>query len=79
VAAETEPFDFAVLDINLNGKMVYPLADDLLSRGIPFIFLSAYTSRDLPERFRDTPRLSKPFDAAILKREIERVAARPFN
>jgi DNA-binding response OmpR family regulator len=73
-AAETEKFDLAVLDINLKGEMVYPLADELAARGIPFIFLSGYAGRDLPERFRGLPKLSKPYNATLLRKEIERVA-----
>src|SRR2546429_4969360 len=39
-AARRDDFDFAILAINLNGTLVYPLADDLLARGIPFLFLT---------------------------------------
>ena len=74
-AAAAEQFDLAVLDINLKGEMVYPLADELTARGIPFMFLSGYTGRDLPERFRELPKLSKPYNAALLREEIERIAA----
>jgi hypothetical protein len=35
-----ERVDLAILDLNLNGKMVYPLADELSARGLPFVFLS---------------------------------------
>jgi DNA-binding response OmpR family regulator len=73
-AAKTERFDLVVLDINLNGEMVYPLARDLLARGIPFIFLSGYATRDLPKEFQDHPRLSKPFDPILLRQRIERAA-----
>ena len=65
-AALREDFDFAILDINLNGTMVYPLADDLLARGIPFLFLSGYSLSNLPERFRAVTRLNKPCDPALL-------------
>jgi DNA-binding response OmpR family regulator len=73
VARETirrETFDLAILDINLNGEMVYPLADDLVERRIPFIFLSGYSELNLPERFRDVARLSKPYH---LPRLVERI------
>jgi two-component system, response regulator PdtaR len=65
-AAQREDFAFAILDINLNGTMVYPLADDLLARGIPFLFLSGYSLSNLPERFRAVTRLNKPCDPALL-------------
>jgi DNA-binding response OmpR family regulator len=70
-AARRERFDLAVLDINLNGDMVYPLADELSARGVPFIFLSGYVSGDLPARFRRSPQLTKPHDPAALSREIQ--------
>jgi|ERR1043165_5698997 DNA-binding response OmpR family regulator len=65
-AAEREDFDFAILDINLSGTMVYPLADHLLARGIPFLFLTGYSLSNLPERFRPMTRLSKPCDPDLL-------------
>lgn len=63
-------FDLALLDINMNGHMAYPLADELLARGLPFIFLSGYGAQDLPERFRNCARITKPHDTATLRREI---------
>jgi len=65
-AAQREEFDFAILDINLNGTMVYPLADQLLTRGIPFLFLTGYSLSNLPERFRPVTRLNKPCDPDLL-------------
>jgi DNA-binding response OmpR family regulator len=76
-AAEREPFDLAILDINLNGQMVYPLADELRSRDIPFMFLTGYGTADLPERFRSLPRMAKPYDAAMLMRQIRRMLRGP--
>ena len=69
-AAENQRFDFAILDVNLNGQPVYPLADKLTERGIRFAFLSGYLARDLPVRFRDVGRLSKPYDPQALTRLI---------
>lgn len=74
-ATRTEAFDIAILDVNLNGEMVYPLADDLIARDIRFIFLTGYVANDLPERFRNWPRLPKPYDPAALLREIARVCS----
>ena len=70
-ATRREQFDLAILDINLNGEAVYPLADELLARGIPFLFLSGYV--ELPERFRASPRVSKPHNPAALIRTIQRM------
>jgi DNA-binding LytR/AlgR family response regulator len=69
-----ESIDLAVLDINLNGTMVYPLAEELATRGIPFLFLTGYGALDLPAAFRSLPRVSKPYDAASLTAEIKRIA-----
>ena len=72
-AARREAFDLALLDVNMNGEMVYPLADELLARGLPFLFLSGYEATSLPERFRAAPRLAKPYEPAALLRQIERI------
>jgi two-component system, response regulator PdtaR len=69
-AARRERFDLAILDINLNGKMVYPLADELSARGVPFIFLSGYISADLPDRFKTSPQITKPHHPAVLVSQI---------
>lgn len=73
VARETvrrETFDLVILDINLDGEMVYPLADELVERGVPFIFLSGYSELNLPERFKNAARHSKPYH---LPRLVERI------
>ncbi|MGO9472337.1 MAG: response regulator [Rhodomicrobium sp.] len=65
-AALKSPLDGAVLDVNLNGEMVYPLAEVLAGKSVPFVFLTGYSAADLPERFRLFPRLAKPLDAQEL-------------
>jgi DNA-binding response OmpR family regulator len=65
-AVQTERFDLAVLDVNLGGTMVYPLAEDLLQRGVPFLFLSGYSAADMPPRFAKVPRIAKPADPGRL-------------
>lgn len=76
-ASTQQRFDVATLDVNLNGEFVYPLADELLARGKPFLFLTGYGAADLPERFRALPRVSKPYDPVTLIRELGRTAGRP--
>jgi CheY-like chemotaxis protein len=59
--------DAALLDINLGGELVFPVADALASRGVPFVFVSAYPRTDIPPEHRDRPLVSKPFrDAELL-------------
>jgi DNA-binding response OmpR family regulator len=72
-AVAEESFSLAVLDVNLAGQMVYPLADELAARHIPFLFLTGYGASHLPDRFRNAPRLSKPYDPALLTSEIAKI------
>jgi CheY-like chemotaxis protein len=53
--------DVAILDVHLSGEPVFPAADILAERGIPFILTTGYSGDDLPERFRDRPTMEKPF------------------
>jgi DNA-binding NtrC family response regulator len=76
-ACRRERFDLATLDVNLGGELVYPLADELVARRMPFVLITGYGSADLPERFRTLPRLTKPYDPVVLIREIRRAMARP--
>ena len=65
------PVDIAVLDINLNGTSVVPLAEHLRRLGIPFVFLSGYCDEELlPEHLRAHPRLEKPVEAERLVRAM---------
>ena len=70
VAARATRIDGAVLDINLNGEMVYPLAEYLDFAGVPFVFLTGYVPSDLPERFRRFRRLPKPLHTQTLRQII---------
>lgn len=58
----TEAFDLALLDVNIRGEMSFSVAEALLQRNVPFIFLTGYDSDALPEQLRRLPRLSKPYD-----------------
>jgi DNA-binding response OmpR family regulator len=66
-AAETSRMDVAVLDVNLRGAPVWPVAELLRSRGVPFVFLTGYASlNEFPAAFADARRLDKPFVGAEL-------------
>ena len=70
--AELEALDAAVLDINLRGESVFPLAETLLDRNIPLIFCSGYADRSmLPGRFAACGRLAKPYGEAELRAYME--------
>lgn len=64
-------FDAAILDITIRGGKVYPIAELLAARGIPFVFASGYGDWALPEAFRDRPRLIKPFTLRALHKQIK--------
>jgi len=54
-------FDAAVLDVNLNGRLVTPFAEALKARRIPFIFATGYGEANAPEGF-DAPIVRKPYN-----------------
>jgi CheY-like chemotaxis protein len=60
----------ALLDINLAGKQVFPVAEQLRRQGVPFVFASGYGEKGLLEEFRDSPVLQKPYLPAALTRAI---------
>jgi CheY-like chemotaxis protein len=60
--ANTAALDGAILDVNIDGEMVYPVARALRARGIPFIFSSGYTADMVPAEFNGVPLLPKPFE-----------------
>ena len=62
--------DAATLDVNLRGQMVFPVADVLRRRGVPFVFATGYDQKIIPERFRTVPRFEKPVDPARLARAL---------
>jgi DNA-binding response OmpR family regulator len=61
-AARSEALDLAVLDVNLAGEMVFPVADVLAARGVPFLLLSGYGDLALPADRRHWPICAKPFN-----------------
>lgn len=70
-------FDFAILDVNLNGENTYALADALDARGIPFVFATGYGSTGLSPEWNSATVLQKPFQTRDLDRAIrEALAAR---
>lgn len=75
-AAEEQGIDVALLDVNMNGEMAYPVADALSARSIPFIFLSGYGATTFPEQYRNSPRVPKPYDPSMLIKEIRKILGR---
>ena len=71
-AAQAEDFDVAILDVNVNGQAIFPVAEAIAARGIPFIFSTGYGQKSLPEEYRSRPTLDKPF----LPGDVEAVLAK---
>lgn len=62
--------DAAILDINLAGTSVFPAADALRERGIPFMFVSGYGAEGLPVEYRQRPMLQKPYGVPQLQQAL---------
>ena len=69
--AQSAEFDLAILDVNVNGKVISPVAELIKARNRPFIFATGYGSSGLPEEYRDRPALQKPFQLETLARTID--------
>lgn len=63
-----ETCDLAILDINLSGERVFPVADVLMERGVPFMFSSGH--EEVEERMLHIPKLVKPFNAEMLEEAL---------
>lgn len=68
--ASTAEIDAALLDVNLAGRPIFPVADALRARGVPFAFASGYGAAGLAPEYRDTPVLQKPFRQSDLERAL---------
>ena len=70
-------FDAAVLDVNLAGDRIDPVADVLSRRSVPFLFVTGYSTGALPAVHAERPRLCKPFKMADLLDMLASVVAPP--
>jgi DNA-binding LytR/AlgR family response regulator len=62
--------DGAVLDIKVRGEMVFPVADALWARGVPFVFATGYDQQAIPDRYSDVEHYQKPLDPARVVRAL---------
>ena len=72
---EAELIDAAVLDVNLNGEMSYPVADALTARGVPFVFVTGYDKDRMLNGYRALPVLQKPFHRSELTDTLAQLLA----
>jgi PAS domain S-box-containing protein len=66
-AVGREDFQAAILDVNLDGEMVYPVADAVVARGVPFVFVTGYGAEGIDRRFAQVPVLQKPIERQMLQ------------
>jgi CheY-like chemotaxis protein len=67
MATGDEPIDAALLDVNVAGRQVFPIAQALKDRGVPFVFSTGYGEGGLPNEWRGQPTLQKPFTEAAVR------------
>jgi DNA-binding response OmpR family regulator len=76
--AASAAIDAAILDINVDGSEVFPVAEALLARDIPFMFASGYGDQRLPAAHTSTPTLQKPYRPAMVCDLVQRlIESRP--
>jgi two-component sensor histidine kinase/CheY-like chemotaxis protein len=72
--AETADLDAAILDVRIGEADVFPVAEKLAALGVPFGFATGYTDDDsVPRRFRDAPRIAKPYSSSGIDAFIARL------
>jgi two-component SAPR family response regulator len=69
--AQRAEIDAAVLDVNLAGDPIFPVAEILALRGVPLVFSSGYGANGLPERWQHEQTLPKPFTTDEVARALE--------
>lgn len=65
----------AILDVNVGGEPIYPVAEILKARGVPFVFITGYGSADIDGRFSDAPAVQKPFSMPVLRDTLAKLLA----
>lgn len=68
-------FDLAILDVNLAGEPVFPVAEALAARGVPFAFATGYGAGGLPDAWKGRPTLQKPFTSGDIRRVLSSMVA----
>ncbi|MEB1529567.1 response regulator [Xanthomonas sp. WHRI 7945] len=79
-AVEQGGFDIALLDVNIGGQQVFPVAEAIRDRGLPLVFATGYGLQGIREDLRHLPVVAKPFSPEYLVRCLRAAAdshARP--
>jgi DNA-binding response OmpR family regulator len=75
--AQTVEADAAILDVNLAGQEIFPIAERLVVRGVPVIFATGYDQEALPQRWRTAPVIRKPFSIEQVRAALGTVLSTP--
>ena len=67
LARDKAELDAALLDVNVAGRQVFPVAQALKARGVPFVFSTGYGEGGLPDEWRGQPTIQKPFTEAAIR------------
>lgn len=67
--------DAALLDVNVSGEVVFPVAERLKAQGVPFVFCTGYGEAGLPDVWRGNPTLQKPFTEATVTEALAALLA----
>jgi DNA-binding response OmpR family regulator len=67
---ESEEFDAAILDVNLNGVQIFPVAEALRAKGVPFVFATGYGASGISIEYRNRLVLQKPFKQQQLENAL---------
>jgi len=78
-AVDHEDYDVAVLDVNLAGERINPVADALSERNVPFLFVTGYGANALPSEYVERPHICKPFRMAELLGALSNVVKTPAS
>src|SRR4051794_19599940 len=66
IEASGQGLDGALLDVNLRGELVYPVADVLTRQGVPFVFVSGYAAHGIDPRYAAIQAVAKPFHTTTI-------------
>ena len=77
--AGAHEIDAAILDVNLGGEKIFPVADILTERGVPVVFSTGYGPADLAQRYPESHLLHKPYAPEALAEVLTDVSRRPLH
>jgi len=70
---EGEKIDAALMDVHIRGERVFPLCEALAARSVPFILTSGYADWNMSDKWRDRPRLQKPYTLGQIEEALKRL------